>query len=307
MLLTWSNGVGRAGNDDIMVDIADKPDLSFDFDALYYEPGTGMRIVIMDGAQITLTDEECEICDAEAAAIIAAADYPVQTYDEDGVYRGPMLKSEAVAAGMGYTLDAPDHPASKRVPATADGAWQRVVAVIMDSGLLREMPEGICQLCMLTFTAEEWADFSRPATPYETWDFATETWADRRALADVQAEARALIRRVMEDVRNRWLDGIPDFERQTWQRQEAEASAWTADAAAPTSFIDAALAGRTVSKADYCTEILANAARAWVLLAHAHNLQWTWFDKIVACTTPQEVDALMYAFGDEHFDAPEGV
>lgn len=305
MLLTWSNGVGRAGDDALMIDLDGRPDLPFDFDALYYEPGTGMRLVIADGAQRTLTDAECEACDAVAAQIIAQADYPVHTYDEDGVYRGPMLKSAADAAGLGYTVETPDHPASRRVPATAEGMWQRVVAVIMDSGLLREMPEGICQSCMLTFTADEWADFPRPSTPHETWDFAAETWADRRVLADTQAEARSLIRRVVEDVRARWLDAVPGLERQTWQRQEAEASAWTADAAATTPFIDAALAGRTIAKADYCADILANAARAWALLARAHNLQWTWFDQVDACTTPHEVDAVVHAFGDVSFDLPE--
>lgn len=298
MILTWSNGVGRVGNDVILVDIADSPVLPFVYDALYYEPDTGMILKIVDGAQHVLDADEQAACAAEAARLLAAADYVVQTYDDEGVYRGPLLKSAAEKEGLGHCLDAPDHPASKRI----DDAWARIVAVIMDSGQLREMPDSICQLCLLTFTAAEWEAFpTRPATPYETWDFAAETWADKRVLDEVAAEARALIRRVVEDVRAHWLGGVPGLpglEVSTWQKQEAEARAWLADRTAATPFIDQALEGRAVSKAEYCAEIMANAARAWRLLSHAHNLQYVWLDKVAACATVREVDAVVYALGD---------
>lgn len=296
-LLIWSDGTGRAGNDTLMLDIETKPELPFPFDTLYYEPLSHMCLKIIDGVQSPLTLAEALTCETEANRLVDTADYPVQAIADDAVFAGGMLRSEADKQGLDWCLDVPEHPASKRV----NGKWEHVVAVIMDNGTLKEMPESICQLCVLHFTAEEWEGVEKPSSPYETWDFVLEKWLDKRTLTAVQTGACDLVRRVIEDVRNKWLQQIPPLERDTWVKQETEARAWLADNTLYTPFLELVLKGRSITKEELCTDIISNARKTWEILGHAHNLQWRWFDKIRACTTVKAVDDLAFAFGNVDF------
>lgn len=298
-MLIWNekDNLGRAGDSQLMTDVGSKPALSFDFDTLYYEPDTNVRFKIFNGIQTDLTDAECSACEDAIKEIVANADYPVQAYDSDGIFKGTILKSEAETQKLGWCLDKPDHPASKRV----DDTWERVVAVIRDTGILIEMPESICQLCLLTFTQKEWDAFpTRPKTPHETWDFVKEIWRDKRTLAETQAEAEELVRRVFNGIREKWIGKTPALERMTWAVQEAEARAWltSEDESAETPFIDKALEGRSIAKKDFCLDVLANAQNAWNTLALIHNQHWLWLDKVRACTTPQEVDKIVFDLGN---------
>lgn len=299
-ILTWSADTGRVGDNTILMDIETKPDLPFPFSALYYEPDTNMRLVITpEGKQRPLTDAECAACESAVATLLEMADYPVFAHDEDGVFRGLLSKNEALEKGLSWRLEAPDHPASK----WADGAWRHVVAVIMDNGVLREMPAEICQLCLLTFTQEEWDAFpSRPATAYQTWDFASETWKDKRGLPETVSEAKALARRVAEEVRQQLLDAVPELERLTWMKQEQESRAWLADSTSPTPFIDIILESAAQDKAALCQAIVAQAEKAWHKLARAHVLQQQWFAEITACRTPPEVDDVVFSFSGKPLD-----
>lgn len=296
-LLIWSDGTGRAGNNTLMLDIETKPELPFPFDTLYYEPLSNMYLKIIDGVQSPLTLAEALTCENEANRLVDTADYPVQGIAEDAVFAGVMLRSEADKQGLEWCLDVPEHPASKRV----NGKWEHVVAVIMDNGTLKEMPESICQLCVLHFTAEEWEGMEKPSSPYETWDFKLEKWVDKRTLPAVQAEACGLVRRVVEDVRNQWLQNIPPLERDTWTKQEAEARAWVMNPEVQTPFLDLLRKGRDVLMPDLCAVIITNADKAWNILGHAHNLQWRWFDSIKACTSVKAVDDLVFQFGNVDF------
>lgn len=299
-LLIWSDGTGRAGTTTLMLDIDQKPNLPFAFDALYYEPDTGMTIKTKTGKQYGLTRGEQRLCASLAEQIVDEADYLVHAFAEDLVFAGPMLKSEALKQGLSWCFYAPEHPASKCI----NDKWVRVVAVIMDNGILKEMPEGVCQLCVLHFTDAEWADHPKPNTAFETWDFKTETWVDKRTLPSVQADACDLIRRIMEGTRQASLHNqVPELERETWPRQEAEARAWMTDQTVATPFLDALLRERTLTKEQLCTSVISNADKAWVVLAYIHNLQWQWFDRVKACTTVPEVDALVYSLGDHDFNS----
>lgn len=300
-LLTWDKGMknGVVGNDYVRMDIFDCPDIPFEFHYLQYEEAVG-TFIRTDNKMVlhNLTEEEKAICHSVAEKLVEEANYPVQVWDDDGVYKGQAMINDVRNGPMHWALcEAPDHPASKRVGDT----WERIVAVVRDDGSLVEMPEGICELCVLFFTEEEWKDFPHPKTPYETWDFVKEQWMDKRSLYEVKEEAKALVRRVLEGVREGWLGEIPGLERQTWQRQEQEARAWLKDSSTHTPFIDTALSKRTISKADFCADVVANADKTWRLLSRAHNLQWLYFDKIEACEDLKEVDKLVFDFGDVQF------
>lgn len=299
-LLSWSSGLGKAAFGDIMVDIQVKPELPFDFEALYFEPDTGMLIRIgLDGMQYLLTDEEMAACEAQARHLVEHADYTVAAYDGEGIFRGAMLRSEAEEQELLTTLRMPGHPASKMV----DGQWQPVKAVIMDSGILKLDPESVCQLCLLVMTEAEWEAFpSRPATPFEVWDFATETWMDKRLLQEVKDEGRALIRRVFEGARRALLGAVPELEQSTWAVQEKEARAWLEDGAVPTPFIDLALQGQPRTKKELCEDILANAGSTWSLLGKIHAAQWQWYTAVNDCLENVQVDALLFALSETDWE-----
>jgi hypothetical protein len=116
----------------------------------------------------------------------------IQAYEEDSlIWRGSMPASEARARGLCLT-DGPPPPFP--VAKLADGRWERVIAIIDSNGNLRLSPDRYCDACVLFFTREEWAARSKPAFAGDSWNFATETWEDRRSLAELKAEAERRIK-----------------------------------------------------------------------------------------------------------------
>jgi hypothetical protein len=53
--------------------------------------------------------------------------------------------------------------------------------------------------------------------------------------------------------------GYPASEISSWDKQEAEARAWTANNSTPTPWLDAAVAARVIAKADFVSRIISNA------------------------------------------------
>ena len=155
-----------------------KPELSFQFDTLYYEPPTNHFVKGINNEFFELTEEEKLECSAYCKSYVNNADYPVYAYDDKFIFVGRILKSEAIAKNYGYTiLEEPGNVVSKYVT----DHWEPIVAIIMDDGTLRLNPGGRCEKCTLFFTEEEWMnDKNRPQVIYpdDVWkyNFSTETW-----------------------------------------------------------------------------------------------------------------------------------
>lgn len=178
-ILTCSNGLTRVVSHGLMLDADQRPELPFAFDALYYEPPTGLAFRVLAEKRVPLTDAEAAACEAYCESFLDTADYPVFALDESGVFAGHMLKSAAKAKGLAYRIaEAPDHPASK----WNGTAWQRIAAAILDDGTLHLLPEAVCDQCTLVFSSAEWAVFPQPPEAEDgalfKWDFKAAVWRD---------------------------------------------------------------------------------------------------------------------------------
>ncbi len=308
-LLTWSQGRGSVASGGILFDTDQKPVLPFDFDALYYEPPTGLSFKVMGEEQVPLSDEEIAACRAFCEGFADRADYAVQTYEvETGLYRGTMLKSEAEKQGVTWFIgDAPDNPVSKLV----DGQWQRIVALFTEDGHYRLLPDSVCPKCIVFLTQAEWDAWPKPQRSTEVWDFAMETWKDYRTLERAQATADDYIRNAYTGKRSEAMGAVPYAEMTTWPWQLAEARAYAADPTANTPFLDGMLVTQTATLAagDDATSAQAKDALVTDILKHddpdylarvgaVHGEMRAWILRVWSATSLEEVDAITAALAE---------
>lgn len=296
-ILTWSNGMGRVSSGDYLFDVESAPALSFSFDALYYETPTGLAFKVVDGEQITLTEEEQAACRAYCDGYLENGDYPVQTYEqESGLYRGVMLKSEAGEKGYAYLIgNMPDHPVSK----WTGSAWERIAAVIRSDGSYALMPSAVCDACVVFLTAEEWEAHSKPSRSTERWDFSSESWKDSRTLEQARASADAWIRGLYVARRKALMGSGPYQELASWPWQIDEAKAWQADNSAATPFLDGVLAAlnedenTATTKAELVESVLKYTDAEWLgAVGQVHGEMYVNLKKLRAAETLEDIDAL---------------
>ena len=123
LILTFADGETVVIHDDLRFDTNLKPELSFAFDALYFEPPSGHCVKRADGESIPLSEAEMEECAAYCRGYAETADYPVYAWNRDNICVGRILKSEAEAKGYGFTvLDVPPYPVSRR----NEGSWEEM-------------------------------------------------------------------------------------------------------------------------------------------------------------------------------------
>lgn len=295
-ILTWNGSGGGVLSENIVFKISTPPVLPFPFDTLYYETPTGNAFKLMGGVRHELTAEEIAACKAYCGEYATTAAYPVQAYDpDDGVFLGEMPRPDATTRGLAYRIvEIPDHPASKWV----GEKWERIVAVIMEDGSLRQMPGSICAQCALPMTQAEWGAFPKPPKSTYRWDFVEEAWTDPRKLDDLKYEVNLAIRTAFEKERWwAWGKYIPQFEQDTWVYQIEEATAYKANPEAETPYIDAFLAARTdagkPSKADLCADIIANNHAYKMAVARVNGEQWNWLTRVKTATANAELDAIL--------------
>lgn len=119
--------------------------------------------------------------------------------EQAGAFAGSMMRSEADARGLGWTRVSPDRQAAK----WTGEQWEPLKAVVMDDGTVRLDPEGVCQRCMLLFTAAEWAAFPQPEREIPAalggwqWNYVLERWEDRRETEALRKQAKRAVRGVL--------------------------------------------------------------------------------------------------------------
>lgn len=315
-ILDWDNGRGYVqGSVPVIPTLFttdEKPALNFDYAILRYETATGLCFKMMDGnpETIPLSKKEVAACRAFCDAFADTADYPVQTYEaETGLFRGTMLKSEAEKQKLAWLLgNAPDHPVSKLM----DGKWERVVALFMEDGHYRLLPDATCPKCIVFLSQAEWDAWPKPQRSTEVWDFATEKWRDYRTLEQAKTTADEYIRSAYTSKRAAAMGQVPAQEMATWPWQLAEAQAWTADPATPTPFLDAMLGTQAATlSADEEAIVAAEDKAALVanILKHddpeylaavgaVHGEMRGWILRVWNAETLAEVDALTAAVAE---------
>lgn len=298
-IITYVNNTAIIIYNELRFDTNIKPELSFQFDTLYYEPPTNHFVKGINNEFFELTEEEKSECNTYCKTYVENADYPVYAYDDKFIFVGRILKSEAISKNYGYTiLEEPGHVVSKYVT----DHWEPVVAIIMDDGSLRLNPGGRCERCVLFFTEEEWNEFPKQPTPDYIYDITNQEWIDPRKIADVLHETQLEIRNYFEAVRwKEWGKYIPQYEQLTWRDQIEEAQNYleymnTENITVETPYIDTFLTERTdenkPTKEELCNDILDNNKKYKIAMATVNAKQWNYLKRAEACTTNTELDAI---------------
>ena len=298
-IITYVNNTAIIIYNDLRFDTNIKPELSFQFDTLYYEPPTNHFVKGINNEFFELTEEEKSECNTYCKTYVENADYPVYAYDDKFIFVGRILKSEAISKNYGYTiLEEPGHVVSKYVT----DHWEPVIAIIMDDGSLRLNPGGRCERCVLFFTEEEWNEFPKQPTSDYIYDITNQEWIDPRKIADVLHETQLEIRNYFEAVRwKEWGKYIPQYEQLTWRDQIEEAQNYleymnTENITVETPYIDTFLTERTdenkPTKEELCNDILDNNKKYKIAMATVNAKQWNYLKRAEACTTNTELDAI---------------
>lgn len=298
-IITYVNNTAIIIYNELRFDTNIKPELSFQFDTLYYEPPTNHFVKGINNEFFELTEEEKSECNTYCKTYVENADYPVYAYDDKFIFVGRILKSEAISKNYGYTiLEEPGHVVSKYVT----DHWEPVVAIIMDDGSLRLNPGGRCERCVLFFTEEEWNKFPKQPTSDYIYDITNQEWIDPRKIADVLHETQLEIRNYFEAVRwKEWGKYIPQYEQLTWRDQIEEAQNYleymnTENITVSTPYIDTFLTERTdenkPTKEELCNDILDNNKKYKIAMATVNARQWNYLKRAEACTTNTELDAI---------------
>ena len=116
-------------------------------------------------------------------------------------------------------------------------------------------------------------------------------------LAMAQAGAQARINAAYQGAINTITAGYPEDEVMSWPKQEAEARAWLLDADAATPWIDGAVAGRSMTKAELVDKIIAKAALFARLHGELTGKRQNLRDRIAALadsSPQQQLDAIQW-------------
>lgn len=281
-------------HDDLRFDTNLKPELSFAFDALYFEPPSGHCLKVVNGEPLPLSEAELAECADYCREYADKADYPVYAWNGDNICVGHILKSEAEAKGYGFTvLDVPPYPVSRR----RGGTWEEIVAIIRDDGSLVERPAGFCERCVLFLSREEWDAFPVRPTSAHVYDLENGEWVDPRPFARLLHEVQLEIRNCFEIRRWKvWGKFIPQYEQLTWAAQVDEATGFLNGEARATPYIDAFLAARTdegkPDKESLCRDILANHAAYLRSMAEVNAGQWAYLKRTEGCASNGELDVI---------------
>ena len=91
-------------------------------------------------------------------------------------------------------------------------------------------------------------------------------------------------------------DNVPEFERQTWPLQSAEALAWSANRTAATSMLDTIAAARNIDRVTLIKKVLKKARAYRLLTAHVIGQRRAVADAINAAANLDALDAIHIAY-----------
>lgn len=316
-MFIWDGVYGRIQSHGVKFAASEKPELPElgEYLYLFYEPATNnmFKVIQHDGVQINipLKPEEIKVIQDYCDRFIEEQDYPVWPYDQNRLYVHEMQKSEAIKDKLDYTLiGAPDHPASKFIPAMEDTPehWEHIKAVIRTDGSLALDPPSLCQLCLLGYTESEWEQMPHPSTPYDRWNFKTETWEDPRSLEYVKTATRRSVESSYDTLVWKAVgDYTPQYQMDTWVWQVEEAKRILAtdhvlvnandQLAAEFPYLYTFWATRTDDSKpktlkELAQDVLDNHKKYLIASAKVHATLWQYRDKIKNATSNEELDKI---------------
>lgn len=301
-ILTWDGFQSRVLSNGWRMQTDIRPELSFLFDKIYYEPEVGNAFLIMpDNSTKKMTEEEISEVEKYCSTFGDKFDFIVYAYSEPSMlYEGEMPKSYAEQNGYKFRVnEVPEYPAAK----WCGDHWERVIYIVNDDGEVIENPAGIDSHAVLGFTPQEAYEQipDRPSV-FHKWDIVNNCWKDFRSLEQAQSSCLGAIRAEFEVLRHAassYHAYIPSYETETWMIQVLEAKAWLADNTTETPYIDTFLNTRTdegkPSKKDLVDDIIANNNEFAIAMAKVNAKQWDFMYQIKNAKTNEDCNAVLFA------------
>lgn len=298
-ILNYQDGVQTVLSDGIFFKTEQKPELSFTFDALFCESPTNVYFYMAGENQILLSEEQIEEIQNYCYAYSITGDYSVFAYDpnDNNMYKGNILKSEAISKGYKWTItEVPENLTCSFDE--ANNKWITYYAAILDDGrLLENIAVLNCNHCVIFLTKTQFDLLPKKTKETDTWDFVNEKWVDKRDLSQVKYVAVLEMRNQFEAVR--WkMNGefVPVFEQDTWRIQLDEALSWKKDNSVETVYIDTYLSNMKLSntsKEELVDKIIQKNTKYVIAMAKTNAVQHDFKTRIEQATTGYEVDYIV--------------
>lgn len=299
-ILTWNGVNGRVLSKNYIFDIETKPNLSFNFDSIFFETQLNNKFYYSNGQREIvkqLNDSQIKECIEYCDNFIDAMDYPVQVYRSDYVYIGTLLKSEAIKAGYSYIIS------NKEVPykfcKLENNEWEPIYCALEENGRPTFSPDTDSSKYVLLLTKNEYDKLPERNSPILWYDFAKNEWVDKRTLERVKLDGKMEVRGYFEHHVIRTGNGrIPSFEYSTWPIQINEAKAYLSDEKSKTPFLDAMLNEISnefqLSKKDLCLKIINHYENDKLSkLGQLHGLMYKYLYRIENSKTNKEIDDII--------------
>ena len=165
------------------------------------------------------------------------------------------------------------HPDDETVPASIHGEFDALYAEV--EAYAKEHPDKVTE--------------ELPPVPYEP------------TLEELKAAKLTEINAAYDDAVSLLVADYPSNELLTFDKQEAEARAWTADQSADTPLVDALALGRGMDKAELVSRILAKADAFAVATGYLTGLRQKYEDRLGLAQSAEDVAAIVpeYHLPDE--------
>lgn len=297
-ILAWNGVNGRVLSQNYLFTIEAKPNLSFEFDSLYYETEAGNKFYHAHGQEtinVELTEDQIKECQEYCNKFIDIMDYPVQAYRDDLVYIGTMLKSAASEAGYKYVISETKPPYA--FCKYESGTWQPVYCAFEETGQPHYNPSGDSSKYVKLMTKNEYDKLPERKSSVLWLNFTTNTWEDKRDLDRTKFNGKLEVRGYFEHYQMRTSGRIPAFEMATWEIQHDEAEAWLKDNTYNTPFIDAMLAeikAVSIDKKTLCDKIIKHYdTDVYVSSGKLHGQMYNYIYRIENATSNSEIDDIV--------------
>lgn len=297
-ILNWSDGIGRVSAGSYLYDVTEKPEVGFDFDALYFETPTNMNMKIIGGEQFVLTEEEQQKCKAYCDAFYQSDDFKVLAIEPElKIFKGFMKRGECRTAGYEEVnpelgLSIPNWSVAKLV----NNEWKRVVACITEEGRLVLLPGGDNPKYNFFFTEEEWAEQPKPEFASDLFDFKDKVWKDARKFNDSMNRATSIVRNMASREYDEFNIAYNIVDPVLYIYQVLEADKYVQNKESSTPFVDASVAavGEPTTKEEFVNRILGKYDPEYLTkLGAIHGKMIKVLDQLSQCETVADIDTIM--------------
>ena len=295
-ILSWNGSEAKIMSGDTLFTSYEKPKLSFEYIALFYEEPTDLDFYVdADSEKQTLSEEQKQEIIKWCDSFEEEHDYLVAVVNEDGIYTHMEYKKTAENEGLSWVfLDEPDTD-NGIWRLTKDKTWEQIYAAFDESGQPYYWPRSIDPY-VLYMTQDEYGRLGDRPTMAHTLNFTTMEWVDARNLDRLKFHAKSDVWGYFQYWRAHNVEGrISLFETSTWATQKSEAEAWLKNHSAHTPFIDGMLQELPdVEKEELCQRIAKHYNDEHLAeIGRMHGKMYSYIYAIENAKTIAEVDKIM--------------